>query len=137
VLGDPGFGRVIDLDRPVCALLAMVLHFYDPDTAREVAAGYAAHLAPGSIIAISVLTFDEPFLWVRFREAFTAAPLFNHTADDVRSFLAGLEMIDPGLIMARRWRGGMPDPGLRPDGPVYVLAGAARKTAGDASAVSP
>jgi hypothetical protein len=33
--------------------LAMVLHFYDPVRAPELAGGYASRLAPGSALAIS------------------------------------------------------------------------------------
>jgi S-adenosyl methyltransferase len=42
VLDHPAVACLIDRSEPVCVLLAMVLHFYDPVTARELAAGYAS-----------------------------------------------------------------------------------------------
>jgi hypothetical protein len=52
VLADPELLAVIDPGRPVCVLLALVLHFMDADAARAVVAGYAQQLAPGSLIAV-------------------------------------------------------------------------------------
>ena len=40
-------------------ILAAVLHFMDAGAAREVTAGYASLIAPGSCLVISVASFDE------------------------------------------------------------------------------
>ena len=46
----PGF---IDLSRPACLVLTMVLHVLDPGTARAVAGVLVRALAPGSYLVLS------------------------------------------------------------------------------------
>jgi SAM-dependent methyltransferase len=128
VLSAPALQGVIDLEKPVCVLLACVLHFMDADVAREVVAGYARLLAPGSVVAVSVVVNDDDELWEQMQGTYTAGSLYNHSRDDLASFLGALEMVPPGIALAHAWRGGMPDPGLTPGGPAYVLAAVARKT---------
>jgi O-methyltransferase involved in polyketide biosynthesis len=114
---------VIDRSQPVCVLLAMILHFYDPVTARELVHDYASRLAPGSALAISCGRNDDPAMWQRMRESYTAAATYNHTRDELRSFFDTVQMVPPGLTLAGGWRGGMADAPRRPPGPAYVLAG--------------
>ncbi|MGA2830992.1 MAG: SAM-dependent methyltransferase, partial [Streptosporangiaceae bacterium] len=45
---------LIDWGKPVCLILAMVLHFLDAATARAVTAAYVSGLAPGSHVIITV-----------------------------------------------------------------------------------
>jgi O-methyltransferase involved in polyketide biosynthesis len=122
VLKHPDVTGVIDRSEPVCVLLAMIFHFYDPATARELASGYASQLAPGSALAISCGRNDDPVLWQRMRENYTAATTYNHTRDELRSFFGTLRLVPPGLALARTWGGGMADTPERPPGPAYVLA---------------
>jgi O-methyltransferase involved in polyketide biosynthesis len=122
VLGHPTVASVIDPSEPVCVLLAMVLHFYDPVTARDLAAGYTSRLAPGSALAISCGRNDDPAMWQRMRENYTAATTYNHTRDELRSFFGPLRLVPPGLALARAWRGGMATVPDRPPSPAYVLA---------------
>jgi hypothetical protein len=122
VLEHPGVTSIIDRSEPVCVLLAMVLHFYDPAMARELAHGYASRLAPGSALAISCGRNDDPAMWQRMRESYTAAKTYNHTRDELRSFFGTLQMVQPGLALAHTWRGGMADVPDRPPAPAYVLA---------------
>jgi SAM-dependent methyltransferase len=126
VLADPALLAVIDPERPACALLALVLHFQGADAAREVVAGYAKLLAPGSVIAVSVIRNDSPESWERARAAYSAGKLSNHPPEVVASFLGGLERVAPGVTLAHAWRGGMADCGLTPDGSAYVLAAVGR-----------
>jgi SAM-dependent methyltransferase len=127
VLADPRVRTVIDPAQPLAVILAMVLHFLSADEARRTVAEYAAALAPGSYIIVSVLRCDDLELWARGRPLYTAGNSRNHSRDEVTSFLSGLELVPPGLVSARSWRGGMPDPGLKPGAPAYVLAAVARK----------
>jgi hypothetical protein len=66
--------------------------------------------------------------------AFTPAPAWNHAREEIAGFLAGLELVEPGLVAARGWRGGMPDASLSPRGAAYVLGTVARKRVGSGSA---
>lgn len=69
-------------------LLGLVLHYTNAAVAREIAAGYAQRLAPGSCIVITAPRFDDPQLFNQVRSAYTPAVLHNHTREDVASFLA-------------------------------------------------
>jgi hypothetical protein len=118
----PGVTSIIDWSEPVCVLLAMVLHFYDPATARKLADGYVSRLAPGSALIISCGRNDDPDNWRQMRENYTAATTYNHTRDELRSFFGTLRLVPPGLTIARTWRGGMATVPDRPTAPAYVLA---------------
>ncbi len=113
---------VIDWSKPVCVLLAMILHFYDPAAAREIAGGYVARLAEGSALAVSCGRNDDPASWQKTRESYTAATTYNHTQDELRSFFGALQLVPPGLASAHAWQGGVAEI-AGPPGPAYVLAG--------------
>jgi hypothetical protein len=53
VLAGPGVREVVDLAEPVCVILGLVLHYLPVARAREIAAGYAQRIAPGSIVIIT------------------------------------------------------------------------------------
>jgi O-methyltransferase involved in polyketide biosynthesis len=122
VLKHPTVASIIDPSEPVCVLLAMVLHFYDPVLARELVDGYASRLAPGSALAISCGRNDDPVMWQQMRANYTAATTYNHTRDELRSFFGTLELVPPGLALASTWEGGLAEVPDQPPGPAYVLA---------------
>ena len=80
VLADPQLRAVIDPAEPVCVILAAVLHFLDADAARQVTAGYARLIAPGSCLAVSVVCYDDEALGKRLAAEYTA----SRTAFDAR-----------------------------------------------------
>jgi hypothetical protein len=125
VLGHPGVTGIIDRSEPVCVLLAMVLHFYDPVTAREIVAGYASRLAPGSALAISCGRNDDQAIFQRIRARYTAATAYNHTRDELHSFFGNLQLVPPGLTLASAWQDATAN--ASPPGPAYVLAAVAVK----------
>jgi S-adenosyl methyltransferase len=93
----PAFRGVIDPAGPVCLVFGLVLNLFPAEKAREVIAGYADLVAPGSCIVISCGRVDDPELWERLSGAFTAAAVCNHTRGEV----AGLDLVNPGLVPAR------------------------------------
>jgi O-methyltransferase involved in polyketide biosynthesis len=123
VLASEALTEVIDLRRPVCAILALVLHFSDAAAAREITAGYISALAPGSCIVLSVGGSDDP--GGRVATAYTASTLYTHSREQVAGFLAGLDLIEPGLSDARAWRPGWWEKPRPQAG--YVLAAVGRK----------
>ena len=127
VLGNPEVLAVIDPAEPVCLVLTLVLGLMPAARAREVVAGYADLVAPGSYLVISCARVDDDVMWKALRAACTAAAPRNHTRRQIAGFLVGLELVPPGLVEARRWRGGWHDMPVTPPGPAYVLAGVARK----------
>ena len=112
----------IDWGQPVCLIAAMVLHFLDADTARQVTAAYIARLAPGSHVIITVAC-GEPAIGEQITRTYDAAPVFNHTPGDVASFFTGLDLIKPGIADARAWKPGWQTPAPFPERPGQVLAG--------------
>ena len=44
----------IDLSMPACLLMGALLHFFPPDAARDLVAGYVTALTPGSYVVLSV-----------------------------------------------------------------------------------
>lgn len=129
VLADLDLRAVIDLARPVCYIFGLALSLVPASQARDVAAGYMRRAAPGSLVVISCWRCEDQALREQLSEAWTAAPVRNHAPGEVKGFLAGLELIPPGLAAAQNWRGGRHDVPAAPPGPVYVLAGVARKPA--------
>jgi SAM-dependent methyltransferase len=128
VLADPELQAVIDPAEPVCVILAAVLHFLDARTAREVTAGYARLIAPGSYLVVSCATYDDEALAKRLAAEYTAGQFVSHSREDVKSLFAGLELVGPGVTEAQTWRPWQPEPVLRRrDG--HVLAGVARRDA--------
>jgi hypothetical protein len=53
VLADPGLRKVIDPGQPCCVILGLVLHYMTARRAREIVAGYAGLIAPGSYLVIT------------------------------------------------------------------------------------
>ena len=128
MLADPELRSVIDPAEPVCVILAALLHSLDAGTAREVTAGYAWLIAPGSCLVISCATYDDGALAKRLAAEYTAGPFVSHSREDVKSFFAGQELVGPGVTEAKTWRPWQPGPVLRRrDG--HVLAGVARRRA--------
>ncbi|HEY2264531.1 MAG TPA: SAM-dependent methyltransferase, partial [Streptosporangiaceae bacterium] len=78
---------------------------------------YVDELAPGSQVIITVGAGD-PAIGDQITRAYDAAPLHNHSRDDVASFFTGLELIDPGITDARAWQ-----PGWRTPAPFFDRAG--------------
>lgn len=112
----------IDLKEPVCLILAMILHFLDAPTARDLVAAYVDELASGSYVIITVAR-GEPAIGDQITRAYDAATVHNHTPEEVASFFAGLELIPPGIADARAWMPGWTTPAPFYDRAGQVLAG--------------
>jgi hypothetical protein len=115
---------LLDPAEPICVLIAAVLHFMSAEAARDLVSRYARLLPPGSALAVSVFGSDDPGVAERARQAYTATRTYTHSREDVASFLAdaGLELVEPGVVLAHAWHGDMAGPGLTAMGPLRVLA---------------
>jgi len=129
VLADLDLRAVIDLTRPACFIFGLVLGLIPATNARDVVAGYLRRAAPGSCVVISCVRCDDEALWTKLSQAYTAADVYNHTSAEIEGCLDGLETVSLGVVPAHGWRAGSPDAPATPPGPVYVLAGVARKPA--------
>ena len=130
VLADLDLRAVIDLARPACFIFGLVLGLIPATNARDVVAGYLRRAAPGSYVVISSVRCDDEALWAKLSEGYTAADVYNHTPAEIEGCLDGLETVSLGVVPAHGWRAGTHDASAAPPGPVYVLAGVARKPAG-------
>jgi hypothetical protein len=121
--------KTLDFSRPVAVMLFGILHFFsDADDPRGVIGQLLEPLPAGSGLALSHLASDlhpeemsETFNRLSSRMAETVT-LRNH--DEVAAPLSGLELVEPGVVQASRWR---PDPGTTP-APSQVWLGVGRKT---------
>ena len=126
VLSAPVLGSVIDLSQPVCVILAAVAHFLTAGQAAELAARYMAPLAAGSWLAVSFAHFTDEGLLARLYAMHTTAPFQNHGAEELTSFLGGLDVLPPGIAEVRRWLSGI---GGTPTGRgAYMLCGVGVKS---------
>lgn len=81
---------LIDLSRPACLVLTMVLHVLDPGTARAVTGVLVRALAPGSYLVLSAGAGEAG----RLPDAVSPG---GFGPEDVESFFAGLELVPPGI----------------------------------------
>jgi O-methyltransferase involved in polyketide biosynthesis len=121
-------GPGIDLTRPACLSMGALLHFFPPDDARDLVARYAAALAPGSYVVLSVgrADGDEESRGFGTYSSAGAAQVYNHSVAEFTSFFGPLTLVPPGVIDAREWH---PDDDQQvppPPRPGQALVGVAR-----------
>lgn len=121
ILGYVREAGLIDLDEPVCLILAMVLHFY-PAAARNMLAEYVDELARGSYVIFTV-GWGQEAIGQQITRAYGAATLYNHSHDEVVIFFPGLDLILPAITDARAWMPGWATPAPFHDRAGEVLAG--------------
>ncbi|HWG61464.1 MAG TPA: SAM-dependent methyltransferase [Streptosporangiaceae bacterium] len=130
LLSHPDTQRLIDFDEPVAVLYISFLHCI-PDSRgrRDLVRKMTDRLAPGSCVAISHLTSDDP----QVREKVTRFILEStgghwgrvRSREEVAGFFDGLEVVPPGLVKVNEWR---PDGREEPDSPDWFeYGGVARK----------
>lgn len=107
IFEDPGVTALLEPSRPVGALLGGVLHFVaDADDPAGVVAAVRDRLAPGGYVAISHVTGEGCRTRHGAREVVeaTGMPLVARGYDQVRRLFAGMDLVEPGVVRAGRWR---------------------------------
>lgn len=108
-------GKVIDLDQPVCVLMAALLHFIGPDdNPRAITESWKDRLAPGSWLAISHLASDETtgatehereqIESIRRSYRDTTNPLWVRSYEEVAGLFDGWNLLEPGVVNVAAWR---------------------------------
>jgi O-methyltransferase involved in polyketide biosynthesis len=128
VLTNAGVRAVLDFTRPVGIILGAVLHFLSADAAARLCSAYTSPAAVGSWLIVSTGHYEDKELGDRVQRAAAHAQFCNHDTAAVTSWLAGLEIVPPGVCEAGRWIAGTG--GVPSARPVYALAAAAVKTGG-------
>jgi S-adenosyl methyltransferase len=116
--------EVLDFGRPVAVMLLGVLHCIpDEDEPAALVAKLMEAVPPGSY-----LTLSHPASDVAAEQMATSMRAYNDQAPipltarshaEVSRFLAGLDLLDPGVVQLHRWRAGTGDPGTARDLPNY------------------
>ena len=118
----------IDLTRPACLSMGALLHFFQPDDARDLVARYAAALAPGSYVVLSVgrADGDEESRGFGTYSSAGAAQVYNHSVAEFTGFFGPLTLVPPGVSDAREWHPDDDQPVPPPPRPGQALVGVAR-----------
>lgn len=109
VLDHPEVTKLLDFDQPIGLLLVMVMHFV-PDDADPagIIARYRDALAPGSYFVTSLADSDsgDPEAVAAIQNVYrnATAPLVFRPRAQLETFLAGFELVEPGLVEIPDWR---------------------------------
>ncbi|MCC8246816.1 SAM-dependent methyltransferase [Saccharothrix luteola] len=112
VLAHPETVRTLDFTRPVGVLMFAVLHFVpDSDKPAEIVQEYLDATAPGSYLALSHASLEGEAdraeeATEQFRNRVTDFSM--RTRAEIADLLAGVEVVDPGVVYLTEWR---PEPG--------------------------
>jgi hypothetical protein len=105
ILASPALASVIDVGRPFCVILAVILDYVEPAQAEGIVAAFRDAMPAGSFLILSIGVNDNaPDVAQDVIRAYRAARVHLHSRDQVAGYLAGLEVVEPGLTEARRWR---------------------------------
>ncbi|MFI1015689.1 SAM-dependent methyltransferase [Streptomyces sp. NPDC020965] len=104
--------RTLDADRPVAVIMLGILNFVlDTDEARSIVRTLMDSVPSGSYLVLTHPTLelggegnDEA---MAFWNENATPPITARTGAEFTSFLAGLEILEPGVVSCSRWR---PDP---------------------------
>jgi SAM-dependent methyltransferase len=115
----------LDLSAPACLIIGYLLHFYPADAARDLVSKYAAALAPGSCVVLSVLHYDGAAADEGLRTySSEVTTMYMHTLAEITSFFGSLDLVPPGVVDARQWHHDR-EPAALPPRAGFVVAGVA------------
>ena len=104
--------------------MGFLLHFLAPRAARDLVARYAAALAAGSYVVVSVGRADGEEGFGTYSSG--PAQVHNHSVPEFASFFGSLELVPPGVVDAREWRPGWEQAVRLPPRDGQVIVGVAR-----------
>ncbi|MEU9885299.1 SAM-dependent methyltransferase [Sphaerisporangium sp. NPDC051011] len=110
LLGHKEIRSHLDFSRPVAILLVGVLHFVpDDDEAARIVTAMKGALGPGGHLVIShgsvrALSPEKERQGHQVFSRTTVPGTKSRSAEQVRAFFDGLEMIEPGVVELQDWR---------------------------------
>jgi hypothetical protein len=109
VLAAPAVREVLDFARPVGVLMFSVLqHVSAADDPAAVVDGYVSRVAPGSALAVSHLSADDPRIDMDAilgpTSAYRSGRATPRSAAELAALIEGVELVEPGLVFAAQWR---------------------------------
>jgi hypothetical protein len=128
ILHDARLTSLIDFSAPVAVLTVSVLHFIqDEDNPGEILAAFRSRMTSGSYLVLSHATSDgadervlSEIASVYKESTVRAVP---RTTANIKEFLTGLDLVEPGLVDVSQWRGDTPAKPTK----IRFLAGVGRK----------
>ncbi|MBJ6999638.1 SAM-dependent methyltransferase [Streptomyces sp. SID4946] len=124
--------NILDPELPVALSLHALMHFVtDSQEPYEIVRSLLEPLPPGSYLSLSHCTGEfDPEAWQAiidtYAEAGTSVQVRGRT--EVRRFFDGLELVDPGVVLAHQWHPRLGSgPGVLSERQVSLYAGVARK----------
>ena len=122
--------KTLDFSKPVAIMLIAILHLIDDEADPHRAVAKLIDAIPsGSYLAISCLSSDimasaaRTEAHERLRELMHEKQTLRNR-EEVASFFAGLQMVEPGLVPITQWR---PDSEAEAKSPTALWGGVARK----------
>lgn len=118
---------LLDLARPVVVLMTGILHFIaDTEDPAGIIEVFRDAIPAGSYLALSQATDDVRRGDAEYAKDVmrrgSASPLHTRSHDEFAAFFAGLELIDPGVVLTVQWRPDRPARNLEQAG-IYVGVG--------------
>jgi len=107
ILSDPRLVGVLDLSRPVALMFFGVLQFIpDEDDPYGIVARFVAALAAGSYLAVQHPTRDFYPQGMGADDSYrrSGIPFQYRTAEEFARFIAGLDLVPPGIQLMTEWR---------------------------------
>ena len=125
-----GAAQLLDFGRPVAVLLMAILqHLGDEDDPYAIVATLLDAMPPGSYLALSHPARDiDAAAMAKMADSLNATMAEKVTFRDrpaVAMFFDGLELAEPGMVQASKWR---PDTEAEAASPAALWAGVARKS---------
>jgi hypothetical protein len=118
-----------DLSQPVAvSIIAVLQHIVDDDQARDIIATLMRPFAPGSALALSVVTVDKDPDGTKTIAAYNSGgvPVVARTHPQTVALFDGFDLQEPGVVQVHRWRPAEGDVELS-DETVYMYGGVAFK----------
>jgi hypothetical protein len=124
-----GASQILDFTRPVAIMLIALLHLIDDEAEpHRIVAKLVTAVPPGSYLALSHLSSDigaaaRAEAHERLRQLMHERQTMR-SREEVASFFAGLDMVEPGLVRLPEWRPESAEDAKRPSA---LWGGVARK----------
>jgi hypothetical protein len=129
ILDDVEENGLLDLTRPTMVLMTGVLHFItDAEDPRRIVETFRDAVPSGSYVALSQATDDiraEDADYAKETMRSASAPLLHtRSHSEFTAFFAGLDLVDPGVVLTVQWQ---PDEPVRELQRAGIYVGVGRK----------
>jgi len=117
----------LDLSKPIGLSLVALMHFVnDEQGAHRIVQKLLEPLVPGSHLMLTHFVLEDADLMARLEDIYRAGgtTIKGRSLDEVTAFFQGLELYDPGVVLASQWH---PDDRMRIHDEPSMYVGVARK----------